>query len=811
MLVQCYLPNRGIYLVSSVEKEVELSESMRQRSTRFGNFLQQPNYFQVEPENLEVSKASKFYPVLESLMVRAEQAASATRGILSNDKTKEIVDQTGKLIQEKAGQVNEMLQTENPADIDMSTPVVQKNVKRVMEMVKDDELNVLFQKAKDRLEALTKNDIPKTTQQALQKTGIVIDIQESNLNRKAALEALRSLLDKNGIPGDFDAQFSVAFDKLSEVAKSDRGLNELFEGINEKTALWQEETGRLMNTKSAGLFLEGASRIQARAAAIFGRSIQFEEIGNTFTKSFTEGDAALAKLKSIELGEAVRGRLVEAIEIRSESSGGLDGIIAGALSSMKNSNGTRIQDMLTTLQQTASSKTADAHETLISVLSSKSTYRDQALLRLEQALCDLDSQIDFDADEIAKLVRGEGGTANLFEPIAKRAMQQIEKQLDAAQIQVGDPTVTEVLARIRKIMSGELTLSAVMDEIVDVLNDDKVVKAGETIVQQSEYVLDALEGVSANQAVNNAIQMVEKAGITKDSVMKEFEKLNVEDLLGAAGDAVTDEKARRKMLSSATDTALDFVLRILPSMPVPPFEGVKDGLVYHISNLSMKGFKVRKENIQIELAGMRATKRRRRRARSLSHDTYENGDRVQLQSFSSFESVSSIGSIDIDDSKPSSVRATELLIIEISGISAVLDNARWSFEQTYLPYLKGSGSANIRMYGGSIRLQFELRKKRTESDGETGWEPVLCLHDRSCEINDVDLSLDGEGKITWVLNKLAAIFKGPLRDYVVHTIVNVLSSKSGWILERLNGILAPYWDLILRTANLDMVSLGTES
>jgi hypothetical protein len=39
---------------------------------------------------------------------------------------------------------------------------------------------------------------------------------------------------------------------------------------------------------------------------------------------------------------------------------------------------------------------------------------------------------------------------------------------------------------------------------------------------------------------------------------------------------MTDESARRKLLSDSTDTALDFILRILPSMPVPPFDGVKD-------------------------------------------------------------------------------------------------------------------------------------------------------------------------------------------------------------------------------------------
>jgi hypothetical protein len=161
------------------------------------------------------------------------------------------------------------------------------------------------------------------------------------------------------------------------------------------------------------------------------------------------------------------------------------------------------------------------------------------------------------------------------------------------------------------------------------------------------------------------------------------------------------------------------------------------------------------------------------------------------------------------------VSAKELLIIDIRSISAVLENALWSFEQTYLPYLKGSGSANVKLSGGAIRLQFELRKRRRKvptEDAEAidlslvGWEPVLCLHDRSCSIAEVELNLMGEGTLTWILNKLASIFKGPLRDYVVRTIVRVLTNRSGWILMRLNGILAPYWDLILRTAQLTMVS-----
>ena len=59
-----------------------------------------------------------------------------------------------------------------------------------------------------------------------------------------------------------------------------------------------------------------------------------EKSSSDLTKAFTEGDIAIARLKSIELGDSVRSRLFSAIEVRSASKGGLDSIIAGALSQL---------------------------------------------------------------------------------------------------------------------------------------------------------------------------------------------------------------------------------------------------------------------------------------------------------------------------------------------------------------------------------------------------------------------------------------------------------------------------------------------
>ena len=154
------------------------------------------------------------------------------------------------------------------------------------------------------------------------------------------------------------------------------------------------------------------------------------------------------------------------------------------------------------------------------------------------------------------------------------------------------------------------------------------------------------------------------------------------------------------------------------------------------------------------------------------------------------ESMGSTSFLEVDTSAGGGkkVKATELLIIDIQKISAVFNDAVWSFEQTYLPYLKGNGKVDVKMADGAIRLVFELRRRRKDGsippkDGKyiaDEWEPVLCLHKRSCSIGSVDLTMQGGGRLAWVVNKLAAVFKGALRDYVVRAILNILSDKSGW-------------------------------
>ncbi|KAL9186078.1 hypothetical protein ACHAXT_005316 [Thalassiosira profunda] len=756
-----------------------------------------------------------------------------------------------------------------------------EEIKSIYKMLRDDDLTELFLKGKERLKELVEVEVPARTKNALGAMGIELEeetIEDGKQSMQGSIAMLRkealasldqilkmevsedgkivlqsvggdatsiqidtkgivdpSLLPSNAVELTQQAQlqFSSMFDHLSTVATSDPQLQQIFSGISDRTKQWQEMTGRILQTKTASLFMEGSQRLHARAAEML--NLAPSQLSDAFggggsngdlTQAFTEGDVAMAKLKSMEMGDAIRQRLFAAIELRSESSGGLDAIIAGSLTAIQrsgdeygakaagllgkqgledlslssivgsagaaagNADGVSedaVQRVISSLQQSATSSMSDTKETLIALLSHQSGYRDAVLLRLEQVFLDLESTLgqDMSAEEIAKLASGEGGTLALFQPVAAKAAKEIETQMDLAEEKMKeskhwDPRIEDVMQTVRKMMRGELSMSDVIDMAAGYLDDEEVVAKSGGLIVKAEGLLDDFEAASARlgdagkasgEAGAGIMDAVAKAGITKDTVMKGVEGLNVNKLLDDTQNAMTDEVARRELISSAGDTALDFLLKVLPEMPVPPFDGVREGLVYHLSNLSMAGFNVKKEDIYIEIAGIHAAAQ--------------------------------------DPSAPQpprtgSVKASELLIIDIKNISATLNDAIWSFEQTYMPYLKGSGKANTRLWDGAIRLKFELRRRQTE---DSKWEPVLCLNDRTCSIGGVELVIQGESRIAWVANKLASYLKNPLRDYVVKVIIEVLTNNSGWLLDTLNSNLSPYWDFVMRTADLELDKL----
>ena len=600
-------------------------------------------------------------------------------GTLNNDMANTTVSDAISKISDKAAYVS------SEAMGELSLPQTEE-IKKIYQMLRDDNLTALFEKSKARLNELVEKEIPARTKKALGAIGVELeeDNEKSSATRngqtirgsisklrKDALSSLEQILkisvDKE--TGEYliqtngssdptsiqintqhilsstssakgmllspsvlqtQKQFSEMYDTLSSVATSDPELMQLFSSISDKTKSWQEMTGRLLQTKTASLFMEGGARLRSRAAELlkitpgqFRGSVGSGSSERDYTRAFTEGDVAMAKLKSMEMGDAIKKRLFNAIELRSESSGGLDAIIAGSLAAISRKgdsvkSGAKslvqnsildvslatgvdsasdsisedgIQSVITSLQQSASSALKGSKESLIALLSKQSGYRDAVLLRLEHVFMDMESQLgrDMSAEEIASIARGEGGTLSLFQPVAMRAAKEIESQLDAAEKKMReskhwDPRADAIMGKVRQITGGELSMIDLLDTAAGYLDDEEVVAKSGGLIVKAETFLDEFEAASAKLGkmstsasssvdTRGFVEVAAKAGITKDSLMQGVGQLDVNKLLDDTQTAMTDEAARRDLISSAGDTALDFLLRILPSMPVPPFDG----------------------------------------------------------------------------------------------------------------------------------------------------------------------------------------------------------------------------------------------
>jgi len=616
IMIHCYSPAKDEYVVSYINDDIEgdkpthldlvstLSKDsqdsfeekkMADESPSASVSVQSDQkLFQLKASNVAPAKCAKFYPLIDDLITRGNDAAASAKSILEqNPKLAQLTERLSEDSSDGIMSHNEAISNR----VDKATEVAEKvtdkiqnsipdseEVDGIYKMLKDEELTVLLSNGRDRLKhLLSENGLKESTQNALREMGVEISDENADGSammvqaRQKALSALDELLENNldinleSVTSTLGDKFGTMFDSLVTAAKSDGALDSILGEISSKTSDWQKQTGRLLSTRSSSLFMEGAQRIHARVGAILSpkQLALVERSGTDLTKAFTEGDIAVAQLKSIELGDSVRSRLFAAIEVRSETEGGLDSIIAGAISQVSGSGDCdSVGDLLAKIQNNATSSSSNAHESLISLLSERSLYHDISIQRIEKVFVDLDEHLgeDLTAERIVALARGEEGTAALFEPIANRAAKEIEKQLDTAEESIEDPTILNVITHVRKLMSGKLTFSNLVDEVVNLLDSDDAVKAGTSLAQTGENILDAIENASENKALSEVMGAVEKAGITKESVLDQIENLNVDDVLDTAGEAVTDEKKRLELLGTATDLALEFLLKILPSM-----------------------------------------------------------------------------------------------------------------------------------------------------------------------------------------------------------------------------------------------------
>ena len=78
-----------------------------------------------------------------------------------------------------------------------------------------------------------------------------------------------------------------------------------------------------------------------------------------------------------------------------------------------------------------------------------------------------------------------------------------------------------------------------------------------------------------------------------------MEQIDAPRLVELSEKAWEDEDARSELFLKISDVFLEFLLKSLPAVAIPPISGVDDDVAYTIDGLDMSGFVIEKENVNL--------------------------------------------------------------------------------------------------------------------------------------------------------------------------------------------------------------------
>jgi len=247
------------------------------------------------------------------------------------------------------------------------------------------------------------------------------------------------------------------------------------------------------------------------------------------------------------------------MELHAATRGGLDGMIATALTKINDTTTTidgDLKHLITSLQSIANSKTQSTNEALLTLLSQRSAYREIVLLKLEHALLDINDHLlsifgtSLSIQTILNVVTTQESTSAIFDPITKKITVEILAQLDELEETIEHPTALAVIGHVRSglISSQEEGKTGDFEnpisKVMGVLNDESTVAMGQNMVEKGEQILDQIESTSKSKHFGSIVSSVRQAGITEDTLINSLQQINVDEIMSSVDDLVNDDQAR---------------------------------------------------------------------------------------------------------------------------------------------------------------------------------------------------------------------------------------------------------------------------
>ena len=325
-----------------------------------------------------------------------------------------------------------------------------------------------------------------------------------------------------------------------------------------------------------------------------------------------------------------------------------------------------------------------------------------------------------------------------------------------------DSMTTNFAKYIDKVYTEGASIEATL---ASALNDDETVAHVQRASELTQKFASAVAVVDADERAKHFVSKLFDEDI--EHFVKAIADLDVDDAVKQLENVVDgDAKERADLVDRANDAALDFLLRHLPAMPVPPVDIEKDGILYAVHNLNLSKFQLAKKDVRVDVP--------------LVVDGHEAP---------AFFAVGDHPRLDDDDDDDA---ASKVVQIKARRMSAKFENLAWKFKQTYFPYFEGSGRADVDVEDAALLLEISVRR-------DTGKQPVLGLTRCQVEIAHLDLRLaDKDSRLAWIFNALSQIFTAQVRDYVRDSLESFIADYVVSALASADDVLPPAWPALAR-------------
>ena len=311
--------------------------------------------------------------------------------------------------------------------------------------------------------------------------------------------------------------------------------------------------------------------------------------------------------------------------------------------------------------------------------------------------------------------------------------------------------VKKVVETGSKLLQNEQVKAAIAKSS-EYLNEKGGAQASSVLQKGRSLIKRTRDSGTAQKLLSRGADLLDKHG---DTLLKRLEATDVDSLVEKGKNIFSSAAERQKFLNTVKDMAMDFLIKQLPAVQIPPIEGIADRLQFGIDNLDLSSFVIKKEHVHVRIGDFK--------------------------------------------------RTGNLFEAEVTNISASMRDFNWLFHQHYFPHMRGDGSAHADLGDGIIRLQFGLRRVADETV-RGGYVPRLVVNNLEIDIKHLELKFF-DSKMSGLINMLSRLFKDTIRRRLTETLATKTAAQLGRLVGRLNSFALRYIPMALKYFQVDMSHL----